>query len=227
MLGCRHLLNVEELNKAASMCSSLKGVLRSRFLVLSDDRDPPPPPARGQRSHPDGDHPPAAGGKRLQTKGQVTHSQVAPALTNPPPRQPSAGQQFVVQAQVNAPPDLTATVDTAQANQASLHAQSVREEVHVLSVGQNNTSTPFQPVKNRRSRRLPAGIKVIPKPERTTPDRQAKASRVPAPAMPSQPDPDAIDLDIDIDVSPVGSVNMEGSSGESSTNTVVDWVSLI
>ena len=41
MLGYRHLLTVEDLNKAASMCSSLKGHLRSRFIVLSDDRDPP------------------------------------------------------------------------------------------------------------------------------------------------------------------------------------------
>ena len=42
MLGYRHLLTPEDINKAASMCTSLKGVLRSRFLVLSDDRDPPP-----------------------------------------------------------------------------------------------------------------------------------------------------------------------------------------
>ena len=93
-----------------------------------------------------------------------------------------------------------------------------------MSVGQHNTSTRFQPVKNRRSRRLPAGVKVISKPERTTPDRQAKASRVQHQAVPPQPNPNAIDLDIDVEVSPTGSVDMDGSSGESSTNTVVDWV---
>ena len=44
MLGFRHLLTQEDLDKAASMCQGLKGHLRSRFLVLSDDRQPPPPP---------------------------------------------------------------------------------------------------------------------------------------------------------------------------------------
>ena len=104
MLGYRHLLTVEDLNKAASMCTSLKGVLRSRFLVLSDNRDPPPPPARGKRSHPDGDHPPAAGGKRLQTRVQANPSQTTPAQTIPPHSQPATGQQFQVQAQVNLHP---------------------------------------------------------------------------------------------------------------------------
>ena len=236
MLGYRHLLTVEDLNKAASMCSSLKGVLRSRFLVLSDDRDPPPPPARGKRSHPDGDHPPAAGGKRLQTRSQANQgqavptqpnqSQAAPTQTNPSTRHPASGHQFQVQAQVNSHPSQDASADPARVSQAppSLHVQSVQEEVHILSVGQHNTSTPFQQVKNRRNRRLPAGVKAITKPVRTTPDRQAKANRVPAQAVPLQPDPDGIDLDIDLDVSPTGSVDMEGSSGESSTNTVVDWV---
>ena len=236
MLGYRHLLTVEDLNKAASMCSSLKGVLRSKFLVLSDDRDPPPPPARGKRSHPDGDHPSAAGGKRLQTRSQAnqgqavptqpSQSQAAPTQTNPSTRHPASGHQFQVQAQVNSHPSQDASADPARVSQAppSLHVQSVQEEVHILSVGQHNTSTPFQQVKNRRSRRLPAGVKAITKPVRTTPDRQAKANRVPAQAVPLQPDPDGIDLDIDLDVSPTGSVDMEGSSGESSTNTVVDWV---
>ena len=44
MLGFRHLLTQEDLDKAASMCQGLKGHLRSRFLVLSDDRQPRPLP---------------------------------------------------------------------------------------------------------------------------------------------------------------------------------------
>ena len=165
MLGYRHLLTVEDLNKAASMCTSLKGVLRSRFLVLSNNRDPPPPPARGKRSHPDGD-PPAAGGKRFQTRVQANPSQPVPAQAHPPRSQPSTGQQIQFQAQVNFHQGQTAAADPAQVGQApptSVHLQSVQEEVHILSVGQHDTSTPFQPVKNRRSRRLPAGVKVIPK----------------------------------------------------------------
>ena len=52
MLGFRHLLKQEDLDKAASMCQGLKGHLRSRFLVLSDDRQPPPAPTK-KRPHPD------------------------------------------------------------------------------------------------------------------------------------------------------------------------------
>ena len=50
VLGFKHLLTESDLDKALSMCSSLKGKLRSRFLVLSDDRIPPPPPNRGKRT---------------------------------------------------------------------------------------------------------------------------------------------------------------------------------
>ena len=50
--GFKHLLTQQDLDKALSMCSSMKGKLRSRFIVLSDDRTPPPPPAnnRGKRT---------------------------------------------------------------------------------------------------------------------------------------------------------------------------------
>ena len=112
---------------------------------------PTSPPARGKRSHPDGDHPPAATGKRLQTRGQAHHDRIASAQTNPPTGQPATGQQLQVQAQVNFHPGQTAVANPAQASQvptASVHIQSVQEEVHILSVGQHDTSTPFQPVKN-------------------------------------------------------------------------------
>ena len=46
VLGFRHLLTQEDIDKAASMCQNLRGHLRSRFLVMSDDRVPPPPPSR-------------------------------------------------------------------------------------------------------------------------------------------------------------------------------------
>ena len=43
VLGFKHLLTESDLDKALSMCSSLRGKLRSRFLVLSDDHTSPPP----------------------------------------------------------------------------------------------------------------------------------------------------------------------------------------
>ena len=44
MLGFRHLLTSEDLNKASSLCTSMKGTLKSKFIVLSDDKMLPPPP---------------------------------------------------------------------------------------------------------------------------------------------------------------------------------------
>ena len=49
ILGFKHLLTESDLDKALSMCSSLRGKLKSRFLVLSDDRIPPPPPTNTKR----------------------------------------------------------------------------------------------------------------------------------------------------------------------------------
>ena len=46
MAGFRHLLTQEDRDKAASLCQNLRGHLRSRFIVLSDDKVPPPPPNR-------------------------------------------------------------------------------------------------------------------------------------------------------------------------------------
>lgn len=71
MLGFRHLLTDEDLSKAASLCTSMRGQLRSKFLVLSDDRPLPPPPAgRGKRPHPD--HPEAEPNKPSKTSRQVS-----------------------------------------------------------------------------------------------------------------------------------------------------------
>ena len=45
--GFRHLLEQIDLDKAQSMCSKMKGQLKSRFIVLNDDRVLPPPPQSG------------------------------------------------------------------------------------------------------------------------------------------------------------------------------------
>lgn len=47
--GYGHLLTQSDLDRASSMCKSMRGTLRARFLVLDDDRVPPPPPNRQKR----------------------------------------------------------------------------------------------------------------------------------------------------------------------------------
>ena len=61
------MLKQEDLDKALSLCTSLKGHLKSRFLVLSDDRTLPPyQPKSGKRSHPDSGNQDSVPGKRTQ-----------------------------------------------------------------------------------------------------------------------------------------------------------------
>ena len=62
--GFRHLLKQEDLDKALSMCTGLKGQLKNKFIVLSDDRVLPPYQGRsGKRQHPGDDQ---VSGKRQQ-----------------------------------------------------------------------------------------------------------------------------------------------------------------
>ena len=47
--GYRHLLQQADLDRALSLCTGMKGKLRARFIVLSDERVLPPPPIREPR----------------------------------------------------------------------------------------------------------------------------------------------------------------------------------
>ena len=51
VLGYRHLLQQSDLDKALSLCAGMKGKLKSRFVVLSNERGLPtrPPKAQGAR----------------------------------------------------------------------------------------------------------------------------------------------------------------------------------
>ena len=49
------ILLQEDLDKAASMCTGLKGHLKARFIVLSDDRVLPPPPAKAGKRQREGE----------------------------------------------------------------------------------------------------------------------------------------------------------------------------
>ena len=81
--GFKHLLTEEDLDKTLSMCTSLKGNLRSRFLVLSDDRIPPPKPVN-----------PGRGKRKMEYshEGQATERKKGPAhFSQPPPSHGVAG----------------------------------------------------------------------------------------------------------------------------------------
>ena len=64
VLGYRHLLQQSDLDKALSLCAGMRGKLRSRFVVLSDERVLPPRPPRTQ----------GARGKRKQDEMDDTGS---------------------------------------------------------------------------------------------------------------------------------------------------------
>ena len=223
MLGYRHLLTPEDLNKAASMCGSLKGVLRSRFLVLSDDKDPPPPPVRVKRGHPDGDRVPRAEAKRFQTQGRHDVNRVGQSQA-PAHVQVHANSTFQSQGGSHVSQTYSSVVGQSQTQNQHL----AQVDVHGVSSAHApaaplNTSIPFEPVRGRRRRNPPgiSGVTAIEIPTRVTPTRQAKTkNRVPAQPPPS---PDAIEIDDDA-LSPESDA-MDGGSGDSST-TVVDWVKI-
>ena len=113
MLGFRHLLTQEDLDKAASMCQGLKGHLKSRFLVLSDDRQPPPPPNRKRRF--DDEDQVDQQGKRFQNVNSRTEGQPQTITRQLQVSQPRASQEVVAHAQVSQ--DNLARAPVAVANQ--------------------------------------------------------------------------------------------------------------
>ena len=98
MLGFRHLLTQEDLDKAASMCQGLKGHLKSRFLVLSDDRQPPPPPNRKRRF--DDEDQADQQGKRFQNVSSRAAGQPQTVTRQFKVSQPHASQESVAPPQV-------------------------------------------------------------------------------------------------------------------------------
>ena len=94
--GFRHLLTQEDLDRALSLCSGQKGKLKSKFLVLSDDRTLPPYQGPKKRAGPPG--------RQAFAQGQAAplpgpdHISVVQDFQQPPPPHPSsfrfAGQQY-------------------------------------------------------------------------------------------------------------------------------------
>ena len=70
--GFRHLLLQEDLDRALSMCTGLKGQIRNKFICLSDDRVLPPYQGnKGKRAHP-GDDGAFSGKRQFQDPGPVS-----------------------------------------------------------------------------------------------------------------------------------------------------------
>ena len=94
--GFRHLLTQEDLDRALSLCSGQKGKLKSKFLVLLDDRTLPPYQGPKRRAGPPG-HQAFAQGPAAPLPGP-NHISVVQDFQQPPPQHPSsfrfAGQQF-------------------------------------------------------------------------------------------------------------------------------------
>ena len=99
--GFRHLLTQEDLDRALSLCSGQKGKLKSKFLVLSDDRTLPPYQGPKKRV--------GQPGRQAFAQGQAApmpgpdHISVVPDLQQPPPLQSGfrfAGHQFPMYAPI-------------------------------------------------------------------------------------------------------------------------------
>ena len=94
--GFRHLLTQEDLDRALSLCTGLRGQLKSKFLVLSDDRVLPPYQGKkGKRAHPGDDGPQEAPGKRHQ-QGNVHQASRSPIPGVSGVQQPSLAYQVPV-----------------------------------------------------------------------------------------------------------------------------------
>ena len=79
--GFRHLLLQEDLDRALSMCTGLKGQIRNKFICLSDDRVLPPYQGnKAKRAHP-GDDIAFSGKRQFQDPGQ----NLIPSNQNPAP----------------------------------------------------------------------------------------------------------------------------------------------
>ena len=96
--GFKHLLTEDDLDKALSMCTSLRGNLRSHFIVLSDDRIPPPKSVnvgRGKRKMED------------SNEGQNAERKKGPAhFSRPPPPHGVAGVKLVASSGASSAPSI-------------------------------------------------------------------------------------------------------------------------
>ena len=87
--GFRHLLTQEDLDRALSLCSGMKGKLKSKFLVLSDDRILPPYQGPKKRANQPGRQ--VGGNPNAQPSVMPDFNQitVVPGFSQPPPQLPS------------------------------------------------------------------------------------------------------------------------------------------
>ena len=149
MSGFKHLLTQEDLDKAASMCQGLKGHLKSRFIVLSDDRQPPPPPTKKRPFDDQAEDSPRIKRfpKRTPFSGQaaVPQSSTSTIPSNLPPQPVQQGQMIylpqghvIQQAQASIHQNLPTTqVQQIQQVQATIHQNALTSQVQQFQQSQS------------------------------------------------------------------------------------------
>ena len=178
--GFRHVLKQEDLDRALSMCTGLKGQLRSKFIVLSDDRVLPPYQGKsGKRQHPGDD----------QVSGKRPHQESTGSAT------PATG--------ANAVPTFSGVVSGIRPLQASTVAQAAGAsanppvsgivQINPVPSGSGLNLVPHPPVNiavkkqpgftvvkgsRQRGKKKKVVVDEEATPTRHTPSRQVKAVQV-------------------------------------------------
>ena len=153
--GFRHLLVQEDLDRALSLCTGLKGQLRNKFIVLSDDRILPPYQGnKGKRTHPDDEANPTSVKRQHHEHGQnvVPVIQLIPGVSPivQPPGPAFSAQPFQGIHNVNAPLTPAHLIQGGPSNVAFTHSNfpplSAPAHLMVYNQAQGQSQSPVTQV---------------------------------------------------------------------------------
>lgn len=249
MIGFRHLLTQEDIDKAASMCQNLKGHLRSRFLVLSDDKTPPPPPNK-KRPHSEvlddeaADHlqPLHQRGKRFQNQAfgssrsapspsefaanqlpllypQLSQSSFPPLQANPPLNQSAFFSMLAQSSTSNAPPPGTPVQTPILAPPVLVHQAVLHHPPPPCAVPDNSGG--FQTVSGRGSRRQSQRLSTVAGVQKISPSNQSGKGRGYTTAPVDEVRATGLTEDLEDEE------RMNEDNSDSSTATMVDAVEIL
>ena len=153
--GFRHLLLQEDLDRALSLCTGLKGQLKNKFIVLSDDRILPPYQGnKGKRSHPDDEANPTSVKRQHHEHGHnvVPVIQLIPGVSPivQPPGPAFSAQPFQGIHNVNAPLTPAHLIQGGPSNVAFTHSNfpplSAPAHLMVYNQAQGQSQSPVTQV---------------------------------------------------------------------------------